>query len=106
MSTLTQRLRIPVYFDGCGVTNSDRVAAADRIDSLQAQVEVLRNGLSWTLCELYGLKRYMERPEAGEWGVECSVCRNEWFDSDDVAKLDELRAALTQSSDAEMGEKT
>lgn len=81
--------------------------SADTIDALQAQVEVLREGLAWALCELYALKRYMERPEAGEWGVECSVCRNEWFDPDDIAKLDEIRAALSpiKASDADRREK-
>ena len=53
--------------------------------------------LAWALLELQNLKDYCERPERGEWGVECSICRNEWFDAETLAKFTEAKAALVGS---------
>lgn len=54
----------------------------------------LREALSWCIGELYGLKTYMARPERGEYGVECAVCRNEWFEQEDLIELDSARQIL------------
>lgn len=61
------------------------------------KIEKLKAALSWTLCELYGLKRYMERPERGEWGVECAVCRGEWFEPEDGATMNKFRDLLNET---------
>jgi hypothetical protein len=54
----------------------------------------LTNALSWALCELYGLKHYMARPENGDYGVECAVCRSEWFADEDLIEMDNARQVL------------
>lgn len=48
----------------------------------------------WALAELDSLKAYMTRPERGGYGVECAVCRNEWFNAGDREALEEARSAL------------
>lgn len=54
----------------------------------------LKEALAWSLCELYGLQEYMKRPENGEYGVECAVCRSEWFEADDLLEMDNARQLL------------
>ena len=61
------------------------------------KIEKLKAALAWSLCELYGLKKYMERPDNGEWGVECAICRREWFEEGDTKMMDEIRSLLDQS---------
>lgn len=56
--------------------------------------ERMKSALSWALSELYTLKQYMERPENGEWGGECRVCRQEWFDERELVELDNARQVL------------
>lgn len=50
--------------------------------------------LAWALCELYGLKKYMARPERGDYGVECAVCMGEWFEEGDLIEMDNARQLL------------
>lgn len=54
----------------------------------------LSESLCWALAELRGLKTYMDRPERGEYGVECAVCRNEWFEESDLIEMDNARQLL------------
>jgi hypothetical protein len=61
------------------------------------KIEKLKAALAWALCELYGLQTYMERPENGDYGVECAVCMNEWFDPGDGIKLNEYRDLLNNT---------
>jgi hypothetical protein len=61
------------------------------------KIEKLKAALAWALCELYGLQAYMQRPENGEWGVECAVCRNEWFEPGEGDKLNECRDLLNET---------
>jgi hypothetical protein len=58
------------------------------------KIEKLKAALSWALSELYGLQTYMERPENGDYGVECAVCRSEWFEPGDAERLDQYRNLL------------
>lgn len=64
-----------------------RPEAADRIERLE-------RALAKVLPMLTDLDEYMKRPERGEWGVECAVCRNEWFEPGDLAAIEEATAAL------------
>jgi len=43
---LVKTLRVPVYFDGCGVTNADRAAAANRLEALEAEVVRLKTAFA------------------------------------------------------------
>lgn len=58
------------------------------------QIARLKESLAWCLTELYGLKKYMERPENGGYGVECAVCRSEWFEPEDLIEMDNARQLL------------
>lgn len=58
------------------------------------KVAYLNAALGWCVTELYGLKSYMARKENGEYGVECAVCRREWFDQSGLIELDNARQIL------------
>ncbi len=58
------------------------------------QIARLKEALAWCLTELRAVKLYMERPENGDYGVECAFCRNEWFEPEDLIEMDNARQLL------------
>jgi len=44
----------------------------------------------WAAQELAERDAYQNRPERGDWGVECACCMGEMFDAEDRAKIARL----------------
>lgn len=54
----------------------------------------LKEALAWTLANMRELKKYMERPDNGDYGTECAVCMGEWFDQEALLEMDNARQLL------------
>jgi hypothetical protein len=78
--------------------NDLREVVAER-DSLQSEVKVLREALVKARAMLAEIDEYQQRPERGDWGVECACCMGEMFDGSDRAALAEIDAALSHTGD-------
>jgi len=77
--------------------NPDGPKAADTLERQAAEIERLRSAGVALLAVIDETDSYQKRPGNGDWGVECACCMGELFDGTDRIRINNARAALTDT---------